>query len=118
MRIDRVLDEYGLLLKPMHLAPHDGRPIIVFSNHERPKICRWTDTPKDLAGPAWVEQDNDGRGYLDRYFFGWIDVGALLPLDEAGVRRLLIAYIDEARESGDAEPLNVRAGLVRDQQAF
>ena len=38
------------------------------------------------------------RGYLDKYFTGWLDPAKLKLLDYAALADLLIAYIDDARE--------------------
>lgn len=105
MRIHDVLVEYGLTLSPMVSAPRDGRPIVAFSAYEGPQIYQWIEAPTELAGPAWIKPGSTRRGYLDRYFLGWLYLSHLRPIDKNGLRRLLIAYIDESRSEGD--PLNV-----------
>ncbi len=101
MRVEQVLREYGYALFPMSDAPRDGRPIVAYSDWEGAKIYFWQATPPRLAGPVWVKRLDDERGYLDRYFKGWIDLARLRPIDENGLRRLLIAHIDETRSRGD-----------------
>lgn len=101
MRVDRVLAEYGYILKSMITAPRDGRAIVAYSRLAGAKIYQWEARPPRFAGPAWFERPDDHIGYVDRYFLGWIDLQALRPIDEIGLQRLLIAYIDECRNKGD-----------------
>jgi hypothetical protein len=100
MRVQQILREYGYALTPMTEAPRDGRPIVAFSKWEGAKIYCWQTSPR-FAGPAWFEHPKDGKAYVDRYFQGWIDLSTLRPIDEIGLRRLLIAHIDEGRAKGD-----------------
>jgi hypothetical protein len=44
-----------------------------------------------------VEAPDAERGYLDRYFTGWLDPTKLKLLDCAALAELLIAYIEDAR---------------------
>lgn len=101
MRVEQVLREYGYALSPMIEAPRDGRPVVAYSDREGAKIYFWQDAPPRLAGPVWVERMDDEKGYLDRFFRGRIDLASLKPIDENGLRRLLIAHIDETRSKGD-----------------
>lgn len=101
MRVEHVLREFGYALSPMISAPRDGRPVVAYSDWEGAKIYCWQATPPRLAGPVWVERLDDEKGYLDRFFRGWIDLSRLRPIDENGLRRLLIAHIDETRSRGD-----------------
>ena len=115
MRVEQVLREFGFALSPMTGAPRDGRPIVAYSELEGAKIYFWQDAPLHLAGPAWVERLNDKKGYLDRYFKGWVDLARLRPIDENSLRRLLIAYIDETRSKGD--PLTMLDDVADRQNA-
>ncbi len=60
-----------------------------------------------LAGPSWVETHDAERGYLDRYFSGWVDPAKLKLWDYAALADLLIAYIDDAQASGDTKALRI-----------
>jgi hypothetical protein len=70
-------------------------------------ICYWDAKPSKLAGPIWVEGPEAERGYLDKYFTGWLDPAKLKLLDYAVLADLLIAYIDDARAAGDTEALKI-----------
>ncbi len=104
--VERVLGEIGQSLRPMSEAPRDGRGI-------RGKTasglvtCHWDAAPLILAGPSWVESHDAGHGYLDRYFTGWVDPAQLKLWDYATLADLLIAYIDDAHESGDLRPIEI-----------
>ena len=50
---------------------------------------------------------NAERGYLDRYFTGWLDPAKLKLFDYAVLAGLLIAYIDDAHAAGDTEALRI-----------
>ena len=50
---------------------------------------------------------NNERGYLDKYFTGWLDLRNFKMLDYAALARLLIAYIDDARAVDDKEALKI-----------
>lgn len=101
MRIEQVLFEYGQAVQPMRSAPRDGTSILAFAQDRGTIICHWDERPSRLAGPAWVEDNGAGIGYLDRYFEGWLDPRTFKPFDQLGLKRLLIACIDEARAAGD-----------------
>lgn len=58
-----------------------------------------------MIGPYWVAEKDSGIGYVDRYFDGWIHPRDFRFLDANAVRRLLVAYIDDARATDDAEAL-------------
>ncbi len=79
--VERVLGEIGQSLRPMSEAPRDGRGILgkaaSGNNTSGLVICHWDAAPLILAGPSWVETPEAGRGYLDRYFTGWVDPAKL-----------------------------------------
>ena len=104
--VERVLGEIGQSLRPMSEAPRDGRGILG-STAAGLVICHWDTAPLILAGPSWVETHEAGRGYLDRYFTGWVDPAKLKLWDYAALADLLIAYIDDAHASGDIKPLEI-----------
>lgn len=105
MRIKDVLAEYGQVLEPMSSAPRDGRTIVTFSAAGHPMFCFWSQAPERLVGPVWMEHISAETGYLDRFFSGWLDLSKFRPLDQTGIHRLLVAYVDEARAAGD--PLTI-----------
>ena len=109
--VERVLGEIGQSLRPMSEAPRDGRGILgkAASGNSASGlvICHWDAAPLILAGPSWVETHDAGRGYLDRYFTGWIDPAQLKLWDYAALADLLIAYIDDAHASGDLRALEI-----------
>jgi hypothetical protein len=37
----------------------------------------------EVGGPIWVEAPDADRGYLDKYFTGWVDPAKLKLLDYA-----------------------------------
>jgi hypothetical protein len=88
--VERVLGEIGQSARPMNEAPR-----------------HWDASPPKLAGPAWVETHEAERGYLDRYFTGWLDPSKLKLWDYASLADLLIAYIDDAHASGDTKALGI-----------
>jgi hypothetical protein len=96
MHVERVLREYGQLPRPMNEAPRDGTRIL--GHHPRSGrliLCYW-------------EEGRDGRrGYLDRYFDGWLDPQEVRLLDTDAVNRLLVAYIDDARAADDTAALKL-----------
>src|ERR1019366_8883247 len=92
-----VLGEIGQFVRPMSEAPRDGRKILGQSAGGL-VICYWDAKPLKLAGPTWVDAPDAERGYLDKYFTGWLDPAKLKLLDYAALADLLIAYIDDARE--------------------
>jgi hypothetical protein len=70
-------------------------------------VCYWDAKPSKMAGPLWVEAPDAERGYLDRYFTGWLDPTKLKLLDYAALAELLIAYIDDAHAAGDTGALQI-----------
>jgi hypothetical protein len=114
--VERVLGEIGQSLRPMSEAPRDGRRILGKSAVGL-VICHWDAKPLKLAGPAWVETQDAERGYLDRYFAGWVDPARLKLWDYAVLADLLIAYIDDAHASGDTNALKILDRRVRGRDA-
>jgi hypothetical protein len=106
MNVERILREYGQFLRPLSEAPRDGRKVLGQSAKGM-VLCYWDATPSKLAGPSWVEHEGAERGYLDRYFTGWLDLRNFKMLDYAALARLLIAYIDDARAVDDKEALKI-----------
>jgi hypothetical protein len=104
--VERVLGEIGQSLRPMSEAPRDGQGILGKSAAGF-VICHWDAKPLKLAGPAWVEAPDAERGYLDRYFTGWLDPDKLRLWDFATLADLLVAYIDDAHASGDTGALKI-----------
>jgi hypothetical protein len=109
--VERVLEEIGQSLRPMSEAPRDGRGILgktaLGQTATGLVICHWDAAPLKLAGPSWVETHDAERGYLDRYFAGWVDPAGLKLWDYAALADLLIAYIDDAHASGDTKTLQM-----------
>jgi hypothetical protein len=103
-QVERVLEEIGQSLRPMSAAPKDGRWILAKSDSGF-VICRWDDDPERLAGPCWVEAQGAALGYLDKCFSGWIDPSQLKLWDYGTLADLLIAFVDDARATGDATTL-------------
>src|ERR1700729_1220905 len=107
--VERVLGEIGQSLRPMSEAPRDGRGILGKAASENSAsglvICHWDAAPLKLAGPSWVETHDAGRGYLDRYFTGWVDPAKLKLLDYATLAEPAIAYVDDAHAAGGARAL-------------
>jgi hypothetical protein len=104
--VERVLEEIGQFPRPMSEAPRDGRKILGKSARGL-VICYWDAKPSKLAGPIWVEAPDAERGYLDKYFIGWLDPAKLKLLDYIVLADLLIAYIDDAYAVGDIEALKI-----------
>jgi hypothetical protein len=94
--VQRVLGEIGQSVRPMSEAPRDGRKILGKSAKGL-VICYWDAKPLKLAGPIWVEAPDADRGYLDKYFTGWVDPAKLKLLDYATLAELVIAYVDDAQ---------------------
>jgi hypothetical protein len=116
--VERVLGEIGQFPRQMSEAPRDGRKILGKSAKGL-VVCYWDAKPSKMAGPLWVEAPDAERGYLDRYFTGWLDPTKLKLLDCAALAELLIAYIEDARSlsqtlSGWRVAAN-RAMLLRDE---
>ncbi len=104
--VERVLGEIGQIVRPMSDAPRDGRGILAkFAGGF--VVCHWDARPAKLAGPSWVAAPDAQRGYLDRYFTGWLDPATLKLWDYATLADLLIAYIDDAHASGDTAALKL-----------
>jgi hypothetical protein len=116
--VERVLGEIGQSLRPMSEAPRDGRAILAKSAASAAGlvICHWDPAPLKLAGPAWVETHDAGRGYLDRYFTGWLDPARLKLVDYAALADLLIAYIDDAHARGDTKALQLLDHRIRGRE--
>jgi hypothetical protein len=47
------------------------------------------------------------RGYIDKYFIGWVDPAKLKLLDYATLAELLIAYVDDVHAAGDTRALKI-----------
>ena len=108
MQVERILREYGQALRPMSEAPRDGQRILAHAGHGGHLVsCYWETRPEHLIGPNWVEEKNSPAGYLDRYFSGWINPRDFRILDAAGITRLLVAYIDDARAADNHDALKV-----------
>ena len=109
--VERVLGEIGQSLRPMSDAPRDGRGILGKIASDKAAlgliICHWDAAPLILAGPSWVETPDARRGYLDRYFTGWVDPAKLKLWDYGALADLLIAYVDDAHASGDLRTLDI-----------
>jgi hypothetical protein len=109
----------------MSEAPRDGRLVFArAAERNRSLLCYWEADPLGLAGPAWIEMarnavadpDAASAGYLDRYFSGWIDPSHIAPVAVEDVPRLLVAYIDDAREVDDRDALRLLENpLVQDE---
>jgi hypothetical protein len=104
--VQRVLEEIGQSVRPMSEAPRDGRKILGKSVRGL-VICYWDAKPLKLAGPIWVEAPDAERGYIDKYFTGWVDPAKFKLLDYATLAELLIAYIDDAHADGDTRALKI-----------
>jgi hypothetical protein len=113
--VERVLGEIGQSLRPMSDAPRDGRAILAKSAASAAGlvICRWDPAPLKLAGPSWVETRDAGRGYLDRYFTGWVDPAGLKLWDYETLADLLIAFVDDAHVRGDTRALELLDRRIR-----
>jgi hypothetical protein len=103
-QVERVLEEIGQSLRPISEAPKDGRWILAKSDSGF-VICRWDKDPEKLAGPCWVEAQDAARGYLDKCFSGWIEPSRLKLWDYGTLADLLIAFVDDARATGDDKAL-------------
>jgi hypothetical protein len=104
--VERVLEEIGQSPRQMDEAPRDGRRILGKSAKGL-VVCYWDAKPSKLAGPLWVEAPDAERGYLDRYFIGWLDPTELKLFDYPILAELLIAYIDDAVAAGNSEALKL-----------
>ena len=108
MHIERVLREYGQLTRPISEAPRDGSRILGHAARSgRLVSCYWEATPSMVIGPVWIEDRDSRRGYLDRYFDGWLDLNHMRLLDSNAINRLLVAYIDDARAADNLEALKL-----------
>jgi hypothetical protein len=104
--VERVLEEIGQSPRQMSEAPRDGRRILGKSAKGL-VVCYWDAEPSKLAGPLWVESPDAERGYLDKYFVGWLDPTKLKLFDYAVLADLLIAYVDDAIAAGDSGALKM-----------
>jgi hypothetical protein len=104
--VERILREIGQFVRPMSEAPRDGRKILGKSAKGL-VVCYWDAKPSKMAGPTWVEASDAERGYLDKYFTGWLDLAKFKLLDYAALAELLIAYIDDAHAAGDTGALKI-----------
>lgn len=108
MQVERILKEYGQLLRPMSEAPRDGQRILGRSAQSGRLIsCYWEVHPVGLIGPNWVEERDSPAGYVDRFFDGWIRPADFRLLDANAINRLLVAYIDDARAADDRSALDL-----------
>ena len=108
MHVERVLREYGQLPRSMNEAPRDGKRIFAHDARSgRLILCYWEMVPAALVGPLWIEEHDSSRGYLDRYFDGWLDPQEVKLLDIIAINRLLVAYIDDARATDDTAALKL-----------
>jgi len=110
--VEHLLRKMGQTLRPMSEAPRDGRWILAQSAVGL-VVCRWDREPCRLAGPSWTEANDTTRGYLDDYFDGWIELSTLKLWDYATLADLLIAFLDDARSSGDERVLALLASRVK-----
>jgi len=97
MHIEQVLAQFGHSIRPMSEAPRDGGEIFGISERKGLVICFWEVGPSKFAGATWLEEKDAERGYIDRYFSGWLDPGRFEPLQQAALARLLGAYLEDAR---------------------
>lgn len=104
--VERVLEDIGQSPRQMDEAPRDGRKILGKSAKGL-VVCYWDAQPSKMAGPLWVEAPDAERGYLDRYFIGWLDPATLKLFDYAILAELLVAYIDDASAAGNSEALDL-----------
>jgi hypothetical protein len=106
MQVVRVLREYGHALRPMSEAPRDGQRILGHVAGGGGLVsCYWERHPVGLIGPNWVEERDSSVGYVDRFFDGWLRPADFRLLDANAINRLLVAYIDDAREADDQTAL-------------
>jgi hypothetical protein len=105
------LQEIGQSLLPLSEAPRDGRWILAKSATGF-VVCHWDSHPSNLAGPSWTAANDAEHGYLDEFFSGWIDPALLKLWDYATLADLLIAFIDDARATGDARTLAILERLT------
>jgi hypothetical protein len=104
--VERVLEQIGQSVRPMCEAPRDGRTILGQSASGF-VVCHWDAKPERLAGPAWVQANEDERGWLDRCFSGWLDPARLKLWNYATLADLLRAFVDDAYEQGDTRALEI-----------
>jgi hypothetical protein len=64
-------------------------------------ICRWVQEHDRLIGPALDGAARGRPGLPVPLLYRLVEDQAFKPLDHDALRRLLIAYIDEARAAGD-----------------
>ena len=104
--VERVLEAIGQSPRQMNEAPRDGRKILGKSAQGL-VVCYWDAKPSKLAGPLWVEAPDAERGYLDKYFIGWLDPAKLKLFDYAVLADLLVAFVDDAIAAGDSAALKI-----------
>jgi hypothetical protein len=104
--VERALGELGQFLRPMSEAPRDGRNILGRSAGGF-VVCYWDAMPSKLAGPTWVEGPDAMRGYLDRYFTGWLDPAKLKLVGYTALAFYSSPNIDDAHAAGDTEVLKI-----------
>lgn len=97
MNIEQVLKQFGYSLRPISEAPRDGRRIFGISERRGLVICCWDVSASKFAGATWLEGEDAERGYIDRYFSGWLDPRSFEPLQQAALARLIGAYLEDAR---------------------
>jgi hypothetical protein len=97
MNIEQVLKQFGYSLRPISEAPRDGRKILGISERKGLVICSWDVSASKFAGATWLEEKDAERGYIDRYFSGWLDPHSFEPLQQAALKRLIGAYLEDAR---------------------
>jgi hypothetical protein len=91
--VQKLLREFGQILELMNTAPRDGRTVLAYSEHFGLVAVKWIDE----GLPKWVEASENGRGFLDWAFTGWLDPLAFRPLGEQELTELLVAYVDDSR---------------------
>ncbi len=104
--VEHLLQKMGQSLRPMYEAPRDGRWILA-QTASGFVVCHWDREPSRLSGPSWTEANDTTRGYLDDYFAGWIEPSSLKLWDYPMLADLLIAFVDDARSSGDERVLTL-----------
>jgi hypothetical protein len=97
MNIEQVLKQFGYSLRPISDAPRDGRKIFGISERRGLVICCWDVSALKFAGGTWLEEKDAERGFIDRYFSGWLDPHSFEPLRQAALARLIGAYLEDAR---------------------
>jgi hypothetical protein len=104
MNVEQVLSEFGHFLRPMSHAPRNGQRIFGVSERQGLVVCYWDTSPSKFAGATWIDQRDTERGYIDRYFRGWLDPGKYSPLEHAALARLIKVYLHELRAKQNEGP--------------